>query len=170
MCPLEGQKVIVCTPHNYYEEVKVIEGINTIAYKGKEFRGVNIPENEFFESPRAVDIMIIFKSRAQKTAFLELVDDNKDPAPCRIGPFDFKNCYFYSVTDSARCCKGHLEKKILAECDISELTDYEISLLQRKTAPDEDAPDYDDTSDASEDASQLDCGIYDITKPKKPPF
>ena len=159
----------MCTPH-ITEEVKVIE-FTSIIYKDKEFRGVNIPANEFFESPRAVDIMLIFKSRAQKTAFLELVDDNKDPAPCKIGPFDFKNCYFYAITDSARCVKGHLEKKILSECDISELTDYEISLLQRKTAPDEDVPDDDNniTSDV-DTSSQLDCGIDDITKPKKPPF
>lgn len=114
--------------------------------------------------------MIIFKSRAQKADFLKLVDDNKNPDACKIGPFHFKNCYFYGITGSARCCKGHLEKKILNECDISELTDYEISLLQRKTAPDEDIPDDDDTSDASEDVSQLDCGIDDITKSKKPPF
>lgn len=156
----------MCTPHNYYEEVKVID-FTSITYKGTTFTGVNIPNNEFFESPRAVDIMLIFKSRAQKAAFLELVDENKDPAPCKIGPFHFKNCYFYAITDSARCCKGHLEKKILTECDISELTDYEISLLQRKTAPDEDAPD-DTASDV--DTSQLDCGVTDITKPRKPPF
>ena len=159
----------MCTPR-ITEEVKVIEGINTIAYKGTTFTGVNIPENEFFESPRAVDIMIIFKSRAQKTAFLELVDDNKDPAPCRIGPFDFKNCYFYGITGSARCVKGHLDKKILAECDVSELTDYELSLLQRKTAPDEDTPDDASEDDTTSDISQLDCGIDDITKPQKPPF
>ena len=114
--------------------------------------------------------MIIFKSRAQKTAFLELVDDNKNPDACKIGPFSFKNCYFYAITDSARCCKGHLEKKILSECDISELTDYEISLLQRKTAPDEDAPDDASEDNTTSDISQLDCGIDDITKPKKPPF
>jgi hypothetical protein len=168
MRPSVGDGKLLCVLlTSKFEEVKVID-FTSIAYKGKEFRGVNIPANEFFESPRAVDIMIIFKSRAQKTAFLELVDDNKDPASCKIGPFSFKNCYFYSVTDSARCVKGHLEKKILAECDVSELTDYEISLLQRKTAPDDDAPDDDITSEDT--ASQLDCGIDDITKPKKPPF
>lgn len=140
------------------EEEKAIEGINTIIYKGKEFKGVNIPDNEFFESPRAVDIMIIFKSRHQKSEFLELVDGNKQPGPCKIGPFNFANCYFYSVTDSARCVKGHLEKKILAECNPDELTDYERELLDRTTAPD----------DTSDDA--LDYGVTDITKPKQPPF
>lgn len=86
-----------------------------IYYKSRCFHNVEIPKNEFFESARSVDCLLIFKSKQQKESFMEVVDGNSCPSDFSFDAYNFVNCYFYAITDSARMVKGHLEKMNLNE-------------------------------------------------------